>query len=190
MHRPTVTHKRPLDHRTRKGRTLRVPIERDRPRIRQLKLAIENVVEPVLPDNIHGWRPDRSVQTAVTRINSMPGERLAFDIRAYFDQIDQQRLKRQLDRLDPCLWPELERWLPEQGLAQGVAFSPVLANLYLAEIDRRHPTVRYADNVMIIDPDPERIYRRLQRQLGDVGLTCHQIDRAPTHFCKTQLAAA
>ena len=187
MFEPTFVKKRPVSHIKVKQRSLAVPVQCDKAAVSRVANMVRVAVEPVLSSGVHGWRRGRSVTTAVRHISSMPGDRLSFDIRAYFGSIDQTRLRRKLDRLDATLWPTIARWLPDQGLPTGFAFSPTLANLYLADIDARFPIVRYADNIMVVSEAPEKVFGRLERQLGDVGLECHQVEVAPVRFCKARL---
>jgi hypothetical protein len=60
----------------------------------------------------------------------------------------------------------------------GVAFSPVLSNLYLHEIDHRFPqAVRYSDNIIVAGD-----CRPLVRQLHDLRLEVHEIEQPPTRW--------
>lgn len=187
MFEPSCPTKRPVRPHTKKGRHLISPIHRDELAVKKIAQRISAVVEPELANGVHGWRKGGSVQTAVRHIRLLPGERLSFDIEAYFPSIDQQRMRHKLDRLDPTLWPSIQRWLPDIGLPSGFAFSPALGNLYLADIDRRFPIVRYCDNIMVIDQDPNRVFGKLERHLADIGLTCHEKTISPTTFCKQRL---
>ena len=80
--------------------------------------------------------------------------------------------------------------MPAAGLPQGCAFSPPLANLYLVDFDLRFPIVRYCDNFVAVSDYPELVLNRFVRQLGDIGLECHEIEFDPTTFCKSPLKSA
>jgi hypothetical protein len=155
--------------------------------VRKIARQIAAAVQPELSDGVHGWRTGHSVQTACRHIRSLTGERLSFDIEKYFESIDQRRMRQKLDRLDPTLWPSIQRWLPDRGLPSGFAFSPALGNLYLADIDRRFPIVRYCDNIMVVDQDPNRVFEKLERHLADIGLACHEKVCDPVAFCRQRL---
>lgn len=171
-----------------KQRLITTPIDRDKDRVKQLASELRIVVNPVLAPNVHGWRTGHSLSTAMSHITQLEGDRLGFDIHQCFQAIDQSKLKRKLDRLSPTLWHRLIPWIPKSGLATGVAFSPDLANLYLSDIDHRFPTaVRYADNIIIVEPEPEKVFRKMQKQLADLGLECHTIEANPVVFCKQPL---
>lgn len=170
-----------------KGRDIQRPYDRYVPRVRELASHLSSLVDDLLPANVHGWRRHHSVTTAVEDIRSRTGSLLSFDIYDFFGSVDQERLARKLNRLDAELWPELLPFLPNKGLPTGFAFSPHLGNLYLVDVDRRFPLVRYADNIMIIEEDPHRVFLKMRRHLADIGLTCHEVDFAPTTFCKQSL---
>lgn len=185
---PTSPPRRPMRHTVRKHRPMMLPPYCDRDRVSQLAVRIATLIEPALADTVHGWRKRHSVITAVDQIASLPGARFGFDIERFFPSIDQAVLKRKLDRLDPSVWGEIEPWLPDSGLCEGAAFNPTLGNLYLADLDHRFPTaVRYADNILIVHASPDRVFRQMSKQLGDIGLRCHQIEPNPNRFCKTPL---
>jgi hypothetical protein len=173
------THRRKHLQRSRaKKRPLLVPVERDRELVRQLAQELTQSIEPLLSDNCHGFRPGRNCDSARTHVASLDGPITAFDVKSFFPSIDHQHLRRQLNRIDPDWWYRLWPWIPRKGLAMGVAFSPVLSNLYLNGIDERFPhAVRYVDNI-IVSEDP----RPLMRQLQDLGLAVHEIERSPTRW--------
>ena len=83
--------------------------------------------------------------------------------------IDQHRLFWLL-RSQPELRAELRRFFRRlgcyEGIPEGCSFSPTLANLYLAAIDRRWAgkSVRYGDNIACSDP------RRYAAELLTIGL--------------------
>src|SRR5207247_2235369 len=82
------------------------------------------------------------------------------DIRACFDEIPHDRLLERLQRLvaDPRVLALIRRWLRAygtRGIPQGSPLSPLLANLYLDELDRGlrrrgYAVTRYADDFVIL----------------------------------------
>jgi hypothetical protein len=189
MHTPTIKHKRRARTAySRKGRPIPgTPLFRDQPAVKAIGREATAMVEPLLSDKLHSYRPRRSVQTAARHIESMPGHRMGFDILSYYPSIDQTRLRRKVNHLDPTIWPRIEPWLPRTGLPIGSAFSNPLANLYLSDIDARYPIVRYCDNIVLVSDEPEREYIRLRRHLSDIGLECHDEVLNPTRFCGVPL---
>lgn len=152
-----------------------------------IKDRVNELVEPLLADGVHGYRKGHSTHTAVAHIERLPGDRLAFDIVKCFNSIDKKRMKAQLDRLDPTLWRDIDPFLGAKGLRTGPCFVPMLANLYLSDLDHRFGWVRYADNIMIVGDDPERTFLKAQRHLADIGLTCHDIEANPRSFLQQPL---
>lgn len=163
------------------------PLRRHHDEVRDLSLRLLQLCADRLPSNVHGWRRGRSVATAVADIASRQGTRLSFDLVNYFGSIDQGRLRCKLNHLDPTLWTKIAKFLPAKGIPTGFSFSPLLANLYLEQIDRRFPVVRYADNIIIVSGDPERSFIKMRRHLADVGLECHKVEPNPRTFCKSEL---
>ena len=178
--------KRPLLPRRKGKRILHICVERDRTRVTALRDQVTALVEPTLADTVHGWRKGHSPKTAAAHIRSeMDGRPLiVFDLRHFFESIDQRRMKAHLDKLAPNLWLECVRWTPDSGLSQGIAFTPALANLYLSSFDARWNSaettlIRYCDNFALIGGD----FATLGNQLAQIGLHYHTVEKAPTQFC-------
>ena len=151
-------------------------------RARAIQRRVNDAVEPLLAAGVHGYRKGHSVITAIRHIHRLPGARIAFDIENFFGSIDKARLKRMVDKVDASLWWEIDPFLGAKGLRTGPSFSPMLSNLYLSELDHRFGWVRYCDNIMIVAPDADRVFRRARRHLTDIGLMCHEIEVDPTNF--------
>lgn len=123
-------------------------------------------------DCSHGYRPGRSVDTAVASVVAARDEGLRWvmetDIRQCFDSIDPLLLTEMLRRRrlrDDVRWL-LELWLTAPiigadgarrpvGVAQGNVLSPLLCNLYLHPFDeivtgQGRRLVRYADDLVIL----------------------------------------
>jgi RNA-directed DNA polymerase len=161
-----------------------------------LKLQLEGVIEPLLTEAVHGWRPCHGVPTAVRRITSMKGTPIGLDIVEYFTNIDQDRLggivRQQVPGGDR-LWPRIQACLPEAGLPDGAAFAPLLANLYLTPLDARFPTLtRYGDNIVVVverRSEVHRTMRRLRQGLNEIGLATHERQKGVVEFCKQVLVS-
>lgn len=179
---PFITRRRYFEF-VRKGRVIQAPIDRFSSDVNSVFRDVERTVAPTLEDNVHGWRKGRSVATAVNHIEHQIGSRLSFDIVDFFPSIEVCRLSRMLNRLNPVLWPRIVPYLGPTGVPNGFPFSPMLANLYLSEIDRRFPIVRYCDNIMVIADDPHRTFLKIERHLGDIGLRSHKVEMDPARFC-------
>jgi RNA-directed DNA polymerase len=155
-------------------RPLGIPTVSDRIAQTVVKRYLEPILEPVFHTDSYGYRPGRSAHQAL----SVARQRcwrfdwvLEFDIKGFYDNLDQELLMRAVRRHTQCKWVLLyiERWLkapvcmpdgtlvrPEKGTPQGSVVSPILANLFLHyAFDRwmkeNHfeiPFERYADDAI------------------------------------------
>ena len=146
---------------------------RDRVVQRALALLLERRVESRLGPMAHGYRRGLGTGTAISAANSLlAGGRKHFgrtDITKFFDRIDRERLLADVQALgvDKSLVRVVARSLDRGavegvswhddgvGVPQGSAFSPMLANLYLADVDadmtqRGFSAIRYGDDVLIL----------------------------------------
>lgn len=118
-----------------------------------LRLLLEAYYEPRFRDCSHGFRPERGCHTALTFIkNKFKGTAwfIEGDIRGCFDNIDHEVLMgilsrdikdgRLLNLIRMCLEAGyVEDWeyhKTHSGTPQGGIISPLLANIYLHELDR------------------------------------------------------
>jgi len=187
MHKPS--HPRPYRLRPRhvKRREIHAVPRALEQRARSIQRRVDELVAPSLAEGVHGYRKGHSIHTAISHIERLEGERLSFDIESYFASIDKERLKRLVNRLDPTIWRDVDPFLGADGLRTGPHFSPMLSNLYLSDLDHRFRWVRYCDNIMIVAPDVAKVFTKAQRHLGDIGLTCHQVEVNPTSFLRQPL---
>ena len=133
-------------------RTLGVPSSNDKLVQSVIKILLEQIYEPIFEDSSHGFRPNRSCHTALKTIkNSWKGMKwiVEFDIKGCFDNIDHDVLISLLEkRIDDKRFIRLiklflkagymEDWQYHQtysGTPQGGIASPILANIYLHELD-------------------------------------------------------
>ena len=150
-------------------RVLKIPNVGDR----VLQRAVLNVLEPLyesvfLPCS-YGYRPGRSLHDAVAALLQYRDAGLVWvldaDIDDCFDQLNHALLQKALLEVvqDHRLMALLRLWLkagrysrhPDCGVAQGMPISPLLANVYLHEMDRRlmaagRALVRYADDFVVL----------------------------------------
>jgi len=128
-----------------KVRVLGIPAIRDRVVQGALKLILEPIFEADFCDGSYGYRPKRSAHTAVNRvcqavINGMT-KVIDVDLEAYFDNVEHQILLRKVAiRVDDDKVMRLLKLIlkanAKRGLAQGGVISPLLANIYLNEVDK------------------------------------------------------
>lgn len=136
-----------------KKRPLGIPTFADRVVQCAVKLLLEALYEPIFMECSHGFRPRKACHTAIEGIIDCPKVRIDWviegDIKGCFDNISHQKLililQRRIkdDRLLKLIsnflkagYFERERWNPTKaGTPQGGIVSPILANIYLHELD-------------------------------------------------------
>jgi len=136
-----------------KMRPLGIPTWRDKLVQEAIRLILESYYEPQFDDASHGFRPERGCHTALTTIErTWKGTRwfVEGDIKGCFDNIDHSVLLFLLRRkihdgrfialVEGLLKAGyLEDWKFNRtfsGTPQGGVVSPILANIYLTELDR------------------------------------------------------
>ena len=169
-----------------KMRPLGIPCVRDRVAQMAAKLILEPIFEADFEDCSHGFRPGRRAQDAIKEIQSNLGagktEVYDADLSSYFDTIDHERLMAQVERrvADQSVLRLIRLWLtctveekdgnghtrrmrPDKGTPQGGVLSPLLANIYLHQLDSAFEhdpgsprwfanarLVRYADDFVVM----------------------------------------
>lgn len=136
-----------------KKRPLGIPTFTDKLVQEVLRMILEAVYEPVFSDASHGFRPNRSCHTALMQIKKgFTGIRwfVEGDIKGCFDNIDHNTLAGMIGekikdaRLIQLIYRflkagYLENWQynnTHSGTPQGGIVSPILANIYLNELDK------------------------------------------------------
>lgn len=167
-----------------KLRPLGIPTVRDRVVQMAVLLVIEPIFEADFKDCSYGFRPRRSAHDALEAVRShfKSGftQVLDADLSSYFDTIPHGKLLYCVERriADRNVLRLIRMWLttpiveddgtggekrtrPEKGTPQGGVISPLLANIYLNELDRRFLSeggpkgfantriVRYADDFVV-----------------------------------------
>lgn len=145
-----------------------------------LQRAVLNVVEPEFDKRFlpcsHGYRPKRSVATAVQQVLSHRDSGktwvLDADIRTCFDSIDQKLLSERFRKVikDWHINRLMEIWLLASrkfhnipiGIPIGAVLSPLWCNIYLHLLDARvssarYALVRYADDFAIFAKEEQEV---------------------------------
>ncbi len=180
-------------------RPLGIPTVRDRVVQGALRLVLEPIFEIGFSPQSHGFRPGRNAQGALTEVLTgvQAGEVWVVDadFKGYFDSIPHARLlsrihRRVTDRrilglieqfLQAGIMEQGEEQETEAGTPQGGVISPLLANIYLDELDQRMASsgrrmIRYADDLVILcrsREEAERALADVQSWTAEAGLTLH-----------------
>ena len=118
-----------------------------------VRMILEAIYEPTFSNNSHGFRPKRSCHTALTQVKkNFTGVTwiVEGDIKACFDNFDHHVLVELLrkrisdEAFIGLIWKFLKAGYMEDwnyhntysGTPQGSIISPILANIYLNELDR------------------------------------------------------
>ena len=135
-----------------KKRPLGIPTADDKLVQAAVKILLEHIYEPIFSDQSHGFRRGRSCHTALTEIRrTWDGVKwlIEVDMVGYYDniehsilldllrkRIEDERLIRLIGRMLKAGY--LEDWRFHKtfsGAPQGGVISPILANVYLHELD-------------------------------------------------------
>jgi RNA-directed DNA polymerase len=128
-----------------KTRTLGIPSICDRVVQGAVKLILEPIFEADFQDGSFGYRPKRTAHEAVARVAQAIVENktrvIDLDLKAYFDTVRHDLLLRKVaERVkDDQVLRLLKLILKssgKRGVPQGGVISPLLANLYLNEVDK------------------------------------------------------
>jgi len=177
-----------------KVRVLGIPAICDRIVQGALKLILEPIFEADFCDGSYGYRPKRKAHEAVNRvseavINGMT-KVIDVDLEAYFDNVEHQILLRKVAQRvndDKVMWllKLILKAYSKKGIPQGGVISPLLANIYLNEVDKmleeakevtkngKYTNIeyaRYADDLVICVNDyyswlTKAVYKRLIQEL-------------------------
>ncbi len=172
-------------HSSNKKRPLGIPSANDKLVQEVVRMLLESIYEPNFSDNSHGFRPHRSCHTALLQIErTCTGAKwfVEGDIQACFDSFDHhvliEILRRRIDdeAFITLMWKFLKAGYMEQweyrktysGTPQGSGISPILANIYLNELDRHMAEFkaqyeRGDSKKRKANPEYERLHGKIQR---------------------------
>jgi group II intron reverse transcriptase/maturase len=134
-----------------KTRPLGIPTGTDKLVQEACRIILQSIYESKFSDLSHGFRPNRSCHSALKEISTWIGTKwfIEFDIKGCFDNIDHEILLSILrNRIDDPRFITLIRKFLEagylenwkygntfSGTPQGGIISPILANIYLDQLD-------------------------------------------------------
>jgi len=194
-YKPLANRRKEIPKGQGKVRVLGIPAIRDRVVQGALKLILEPIFEADFCDGSYGYRPKRSAHQAVNRVSQAVIRGMTkvidVDLKSYFDNVEHQILLRKVAQRindDKVMWllKLILKAYSKKGVAQGGVISPLLANIYLNEVDKmlekaKEVTrqgkyinieyVRFADDIVILVNDyykwlTEAAYRRLIAELA------------------------
>lgn len=152
-----------IEKKNGKKRPLGIPSFRDKLLQEAVRMILEAIYEPVFHNNSHGFRPNRSCHTALKQIKSDFTGVVWFiegDITGCFDNIDHEVLIGILSRKikDSKFLNIIRQFLKAgyidhwtyhktySGTPQGGICSPILANIYLNELDNKFDEIAHRFN--------------------------------------------
>ena len=214
-----------------KKRPLGIPTIRDRIVQESLRMTLEPIWEVDFSIHSYGFRPNRGTYDAMAyvtkRLAANGGEYYQWviegDIASYFDTIPHQKLMKAVKRrvadrkIRDLLWKFLRAGVTHQdtqketltGTPQGGIISPLLANIYLHELDKymesKHLNltysqrqtrrrqgkgnvlyVRYADDFVVLCNGTKAEAQAIKQELGEflstLGLTLSEDKTKVTHI--------
>jgi RNA-directed DNA polymerase len=189
-----------------KTRRLGIPTIKDRVVQGAVKLILEAIFEADFHQSSFGYRPKRTAHQALDRVvhGLVQGltQVIDVDLKSYFDNIRHHLLLHKLAQrvADPALLHLVKQILKAngaRGVPQGGVLSPLLANLYLNDLDRameeemvkrrregkweRVLYTRFADDmVVLVDGYPQWrahvavIKKRMQTELKEVQVEVNE----------------
>jgi len=172
-------------------RPLGIPTVKDRIVQQATKNVIEQIFEMKFLDCSYGFRPDRSAHQAIEQVREYAQQGYTWiidaDIAKFFDTVNHKMLISFVaeEISDGKVLNLIEAWLEAgvmnegikeetiEGTPQGGVISPLLANIYLHEMDKKVNAiddvilVRYADDIVILCKTKE-VAERTKKQLEEI----------------------
>jgi group II intron reverse transcriptase/maturase len=185
-------------------RGLAIPTVKDRVVQTAVKLVIEPIFEADFEPNSYGFRPDKSAIDAISEVTKWLNfgceNVIDADIKACFDTMPKGGIIEQVAKRisDGMILKLISQWLnvgiidsesllrTEEGTPQGSPISPLLANIYLDQLDKGWKQtglpkrkdahlVRYADDFVILgNGDMTKPMQELDRIISSINLSLNK----------------
>jgi RNA-directed DNA polymerase len=176
-----------------------------------LKLVIEPIFEHEFEPRSYGFRPGLGCKDALREVDRHVKAGYCWvvdaDLQSYFDSIPHLPLLAKVAGriadgrvleliqyfLKQDIMEDMTRWTPTSGSPQGAVVSPLLANLYLHELDVEMRQaglvmVRYADDAVVLcrtREEAEAALTRMRAWVDANGLTLHP-DKTHVGDCRLE----
>jgi len=193
----------------KKTRPLGIPTVKDRIVQTALKMVLEPIFENEFLLTSYGFRPGRGCKDALREVDRLLKEGYTWvldaDVKSYFDTIPHgllmERIRERvsdgkiLHLVELFLGQEIlegmKLWNPISGTPQGAVLSPLLANVYLHQLDltlhgNGFKMVRYADDWVVLcrsKKDAKDALSLIQSWVDDNGL---ELNAEKTHIASSQ----
>lgn len=192
-------------------RPLGIPTIKDRIAQETIRRRLEPIFEKVFCDCSYGFRPERSQIDAINKVEEYREQGykwvLDADIKGYFDNIDHELLVKFIKQrvTDGWVIKTIKSWLTmgvmvdneyvptNKGTPQGGVISPLLANIFLHQFDKKmvkrgYKLVRFADDFVVMTKSKrkaKRAYEVVKEIIEDeLKLTLHPEKTVITNFGK------
>ncbi len=180
-------------------RPLGIPCVKDRIVQAAVKMTLEPIFEKEFLPTSYGFRPGIGAKDALREVNDLLKGGAVWvvdaDIQKYFDSIPKDKLMERvrlriadgkiLDLvqafLDQSIMEECKSWTPTKGTPAGAVLSPLLANIYLHDLDvlmanKGYRMVRYADDFVTLcttEEEANRALAEVKQWMTENGLVLH-----------------
>ncbi|WP_365974677.1 reverse transcriptase domain-containing protein [Moorena sp. SIO4G3] len=190
----------PIPKKNGKVRMLKIPTIADRAWQCLIKFALEPAHEATFSADSYGFRTGRCAQDAQKRLflhlgsnkNGIIKRVIELDIKKCFDRISHTSIMERVIApaaikmgIFRCLKAGVNPEFPEQGTPQGGVVSPLLANIALDGIEDIHPSLRYADDMVIILKPKDNATKILDSIKAFLAMGGMEISEEKTKLTKT-----
>lgn len=180
-------------------RPLGIPCVKDRIVQAAVKMTLEPIFEKEFLSMSYGFRPGIGAKDALREVDNLLRGGSVWvvdaDVQKYFDSIPKDKLMdkvrsgiadgKMLDVvqgfLDQSIMEECKTWTPTKGTPAGAVLSPLLANIYLHDLDelmtrKGYRMVRYADDFVTLcntEEEAKKALEEVKQWMKENGLMLH-----------------